>query len=85
MSDIKETLKDAGHKVADSAKSLGHTIATGVGQAAGWVKDRTGVDEKHEGCGAAKSPADIKPHMDVIASCGTKVRVVDHLEGGPSS
>jgi hypothetical protein len=26
--------------------------------------------------------ADIREHMNVVASCGTKVGVVDHLEGG---
>jgi hypothetical protein len=30
----------------------------------------------------ASSTADIQPHMDVGASCGTKVGKVDHLEGG---
>jgi hypothetical protein len=82
MSDIKETLKHAGHKVAESAKAVGHTIGAGVSQAAGWVKDHTGTKDRDEVCGAAKSSADIVPHMDVFASCGKKVGVVDHLEGG---
>ena len=32
-------------------------------------------------CGTARSPSDIRERMDVIASCGTKVGVVDHVEG----
>lgn len=33
-------------------------------------------------CGSAKGPSDIRERMDVIASCGNKVGVVDHVEGG---
>ena len=70
MSDIKDTLKNAGHKVVEKA-----------GQAADWVKDKTGMGDKQE-CGMPKAPSDIRERMDVIASCGTKVGVVDHIEGG---
>lgn len=34
-----------------------------------------------ESTGAVGSPADIREHMDVYASCGTKVGKVDHVEG----
>ena len=34
-----------------------------------------------ESTGAVGSPADIKEHMEVYASCGTKVGKVDHVEG----
>ncbi len=71
MSDIKDRLKNAGHKVAEKA-----------GQAADWVKEKAGLGHKKEECGAAKNPSDIQERMDVIASCGTKVGVVDHVEGG---
>ena len=70
MSDIKDTLKNAGHKVVEKA-----------GQAADWVKDKTGMGDKQE-CGMPKAPSDIRERMHVIASCGTKVGVVDHMEGG---
>jgi hypothetical protein len=70
MSDIKDTLKDAGRTVAQKAE-----------QAADWVKDKTGLGGKEE-CGMAKGTSEIRAHMDVIASCGTKVGVVDHIEGG---
>jgi len=32
-------------------------------------------------CGATKCSTDIRERMDVIASCGKKVGVVDHVEG----
>ena len=34
-----------------------------------------------ESTGPVGSPADIKEHMDVYASCGTKIGAVDHVEG----
>jgi hypothetical protein len=33
-------------------------------------------------CGSMKSASDVRERMDVIASCGKKVGVVDHVEGG---
>jgi len=68
MSSIKDNLKSAGHEIAEKAE-----------QAKDWVKEKTGLGEKE--CGAAKGVADIRPHMDVISSCGCKVGKVDHLEG----
>ena len=75
---IKDTLKDAGHKVADTAKNIGHKIAEGAEEAKDWVKEKTGMGGT---CGSSKNVSDIKERMDVIASCGTKVGVVDHIEG----
>jgi len=69
MSDIKDRLENAGHKIAEKA-----------GQAADWVKEKTGLGDKQE-CGMARSTSDIRERMDVIASCGTKVGVVDRMEG----
>src|SRR5579871_6615622 len=66
MSDIKNTVKDAAHKVEEK-----------VEHAANWVKEKTGMG----GGGAARSVADIKPHMSVVSSCGCTVGKVDHLEG----
>ena len=34
-----------------------------------------------ESTGPVGSPADIREHMEVYASCGTKVGKVDHVEG----
>jgi len=70
MSDIKDRLKNAGREVAEKA-----------GQAADWVMEKTGMGDKNE-CGSVKSTSEIRERMDVIASCGTKVGVVDHMEGG---
>jgi hypothetical protein len=69
MSSMKDKLSDAGHKVAE-----------GVSDAADWVKEKTGMGSS---CGdrAAEGTAAIQPHMEVIASCGTKVGTVDHVEG----
>ena len=68
MSDMKDTLKNAGHKIAEKAE-----------EAKDWVKEKTGMGTQ---CGATKGPSDIRERMDVIASCGTKVGVVDHVEAG---
>lgn len=70
---VKETVTDAGQAVADKAKVVGQKIAEGATDAASWVKDKTGL-----GGSAASS---IKERMDVIASCGKKIGVVDHIEG----
>lgn len=79
MADIKNTLNDAGHKIADAAKSAGQTVADKAGQAADWVKDKTGMGQKE--CGTTRSTADIQPHMTVVSSCGCTMGKVDHLEG----
>ncbi len=65
---VKETIQNAGQKVAD-----------GVEQAADWVKEKTGMGT-HEG--ADIGTAKIRERMDVIGSCGNKLGVVDHIEGG---
>ncbi len=78
MSDIKETLKDAGHKAVDAAKNVGHKIAEGATQAKDWVAEKTGLAPKE---GSDAGIAGIKERMDVIASCGKKVGVVDHVVG----
>jgi hypothetical protein len=79
MSDIKEKVADAGHKVADVAKDVGHKITQGAEKAVDFVKDKTGLGGPCEGTNVGV--AGIKERMDVIASCGKKVGVVDHIEG----
>ncbi|HVK12240.1 MAG TPA: DUF2171 domain-containing protein [Gemmataceae bacterium] len=64
---IKETIQHAGQKIADGAE-----------QAADWVKDKTGMSHEGADLGTAK----IRERMDVIGSCGNKLGVVDHIEGG---
>jgi hypothetical protein len=74
-SKVKEQVADMGHAVADTAKNVGHKIAEGAEKAVDFVKEKTGLGAQSGACG-------VKEHMDVIASCGTKVGVVDHVEGG---
>ena len=77
---MKDKVVDAGHAVADAAKNVGHKIAVGTEKTVDFVKDKTGNGGPAEGTDAGI--AGIKEHMDVIASCGKKVGVVDHVEGG---
>jgi len=77
---IKDKAAEAGHAVADAAKNVGHKIAEGAEKAVDYVKEKTGLGSPAEGTNAGV--AGIKERMDVIASCGKKVGVVDHVEGG---
>ena len=70
---VKEKVVDASHVAAETAKTAGHKIADGAEQATDWVKDKTGL-------GHDKGVAGIQERMDVIASCGKKIGVVDHFE-----
>ncbi len=79
MSDIKDKLVDAGQAVVDAAKTVGHKIAAGASEAAAFVKEKAGI-----GCadaGEDAGVAGIKERMEVYASCGKKVGVVDHVVG----
>ncbi len=42
--------------------------------------DKTGASLS-ESTGAVGSPSDIREHMEVYGSCGTKVGKVDHVQG----
>src|SRR4051794_21998633 len=79
MSDLKNTLKNAGQKVVDTAKDAAQTVAEKAGQAKDWVAEKTGLAPKE---GVDIGVAGIKERMDVIAACGLKVGVVDHVVGG---
>jgi hypothetical protein len=72
---IKDKVAEAGHAVAETAKDVGHKVADEARKAVDFVKAKA--------CGGAKDVGvtGIKEHMDVIASCGKKVGVVDHVEG----
>jgi hypothetical protein len=76
---IKDNVADAGHTVADAAKKVGHKIAKGAENAVDFVKEKTGMESPAEGTNAGI--AGIKEHMNVIASCGKTVGVVDRVEG----
>ncbi len=79
-STMKSKVADAGQAVAETAKNVGQKIAEGAGKAVDFVKEKTGMGGPPEGTDAGI--AGIKEHMDVIASCGKKVGVVDHVGGG---
>lgn len=76
---VKDKVVEAGHTVAETAKKLGDNIAKGAENAVDFVKAKTGMNGPAEGTDSGL--AGIKEHMNVIASCGKKVGVVDHLEG----
>ena len=63
-----------GEKVSD----IGHSVANGVERAAELVRDKTGIGPEAENLGISA----IRDGMDVIASCGKKVGVVDRVESG---
>src|ERR1700692_3237698 len=79
-STMKDKAADAGHAVVAAAKKGGHQIADGAATTVDFVKEKTGIGGPAEGTDAGI--AGIKEHMDVIASCGKKVGVVDHVGGG---
>ncbi len=79
MSDIKDKVSNAAHAVADAAKNVGQKIAEGVSEAAAYVKEKAGIGCANSGENLGASG--IKERMEVYASCGTKVGVVDHIEG----
>lgn len=76
---MKDKVANAGHAVADAAKNAGEKIAAGTEKVVDFVKEKTGM-----GCaeGSNAGVTGIREHMDVIACCGKKVGVVDHVEGG---
>ena len=73
---LKDKVSDAGHAIGEAAKSAGQSIAKGAKQAKEWVADKTGLGDSKAACDAT-----VCERMDVIASCGKKVGVVDHVEG----
>ncbi len=79
-STIKNKVADAGHAVGEAAKNVSHKIAEGAEKAVDFAKEKTGIGGPAEGTDAGI--AGVKVHMDVIASCGKKVGVVDAVEGG---
>ena len=76
---MKDKVADAGRTVADAAKNVGYKIAKGTDNAVEFVKEKTGMGGPAEGTNAGI--AGVKEHMNVIASCGKTVGVVDRVEG----
>src|ERR1022692_270084 len=72
MSNIKE-------KVTDAAKTVGHKVAEAAASTVDFVKEKTGMGGCAEGTDIGRSG--ITEHMQVIASCGKQVGIVDRVEG----
>jgi hypothetical protein len=67
---MTDKVADGAKAVADAAKSAGQKVMEGAEKAVDFVKEKTGLGSNG-----------VKERMDVIASCGKKVGVVDHVEG----
>jgi hypothetical protein len=78
-STVTDKAAEAGHKIAETAKTVGSKIVEGTEKAAEWVKEKT---QHKSACDTAKmaDQTTIREHMDVIASCGKKVGSVDRVE-----
>jgi len=66
------------NNIKDQINDLGKKVADNVGQAADWVKEKTGLAPKE---GSDVGVAGIREHMEVFASCGAKIGNVDRVEG----
>jgi len=73
------TLAESGQGIVDAAKAVGNKIVGGAECAVDAVKNMTGLGGCAEGTNVGLPG--IKEHMHVIASCGKKVGVVDHVQG----
>jgi hypothetical protein len=88
MGSIKEKAAEVGHKIAETATTVGHQIAEGAEKATDWAKEKAGMGAEKSPCNAVQSAcsgesmtAYIREHMEVVASCGMHVGVVDCVEG----
>ena len=72
---ISENISEAGKAVASTAKTVGTNIVEGAERAVEFVKEKAGMETKDIGISG------IREHMNVIASCGTQVGVVDKVVG----
>jgi hypothetical protein len=84
---IKDKATEAGHAIAETAKTVGHKIAEGAEKATDWVKEKAHIGDKGAcdtskmASASAPTATNIVEHMEVLASCGMHVGVVDHVEG----
>ena len=74
---VSEKMSDVGSSVSDAAKVVGSKIAQGAEKAVDFVKEKTGIGSTE---GDDVGVGGIREHMNVIASCGKKVGVVDGVE-----
>jgi hypothetical protein len=78
MADARNTRAGEAQK-SDAAKNVGQRTAECAGQNKDWAGQQNSGN-KQQGMGGSNA-ANIREHMNVIASCGTRVGVVDHVEG----
>ncbi len=74
---MSDEVSQVGSKVSNAAKSVGISFSKGAEAAVEYVMEKTGIETDE---GKDFGVAAIKEHMDVIASCGNKVGVVDAVE-----
>lgn len=74
---MSEKMSKVGSNVTHAIKGVGNSIAKGTEAAVEYVMDKTGIETEE---GKDFGVAGIKDHMDVIASCGKKIGVVDDVE-----
>ena len=92
---FKEKVEQAGHTISEAAQKAGHAISEKAEEASDWAKEKAHqvghrIEEAthhktgtplSSSTGAVGSLAGIQEHMEVFASCGTKVGKVDHVLG----
>jgi hypothetical protein len=90
---FKDKVEEAGHKIAETATKVGHRVGEKVEEATDWAKEKAHqaghrIEEAtHKAkdtfgeTGPAGTIADIREHMEVFSSCGTKLGKVDHVQG----
>lgn len=71
---MKDNLADAGRSIGDAVRKAGEKIADGTERAVDAVSDMARGEGQDVGVGG------IREHMQVIASCGKCVGVVDAVE-----
>jgi hypothetical protein len=74
---IGEKMSQMGESVKQAASKVAETISEGAEKTVDMIKDATGMDDEGSNVGVSG----ITEHMDVIASCGKKIGVVDRVEG----
>lgn len=74
---ISETMTGAGNSIAEAAKNVGSSIAQGAEKAVEFVKEKTGMGTRE---GDDVGVGGIREHMNVVASCGKTVGVVDGVD-----
>jgi hypothetical protein len=74
---VSERVTQMGTSVSNAAKSVGSNIAKGTEAAVEYVIEKAGIETDE---GTDYGVDGIREHMDVIASCGKKIGVVDGVE-----